>query len=66
MGRIALQWSPIQLRMENQHKIILMGRLHGVKVDIEDASTLDDFEVIEMLMTTIHTPCSLELIGLST
>ena len=27
MGRPALQWSPIQLRMENQQKIIPMGRL---------------------------------------
>jgi len=27
MGRHVLQWSPIQLRMENQQKIIPMGRL---------------------------------------
>jgi len=25
MGRLVLQWSPIQLRMENQQKIIPMG-----------------------------------------
>lgn len=32
--------------MENQEKIIPMGRLHGLTVDIEGASVLDDFEVI--------------------
>ena len=45
MGRPTLQWSPIQLRMENQQKIIPMGRLQGVTVDIEGTSTLADFEV---------------------
>jgi len=49
MGRPALQWSPIQLRMENQHKIIPMERLQGVTVDIEGASALTDFEVIEIV-----------------
>ena len=46
MGRLALKWSLIQLRMENQHKVIPMGRLHRVTVDIEDESALADFEVI--------------------
>lgn len=49
MGRPMLQWSPIQLRMENQQKIIPMGYLWGVIIDIEGASALDDFEVIEIL-----------------
>lgn len=49
MGRHALQWSPIQLRMENQQKIFPMGRLQGVTVDIEGASTRTDFEVIEIV-----------------
>ena len=43
MGRLALQWSLIQLRMENQQKIIPMGWLQGVILDIEGASTLADF-----------------------
>ena len=34
MGKPALHWSPIQLRMENQQKIFPMGRLQGVIVDI--------------------------------
>jgi len=35
--------------MGNQEKIIPMGRLHGVTVDIEGMSALDDFEVIEIV-----------------
>lgn len=40
MGSLALQWSPIQLRMANLHKIIRMGCLYGVMLDIEGASEL--------------------------
>ena len=49
MGIPTMQWYPIQLHMENQQKIIPMGRLHGVTIDIEGASTLVDFEVIEIV-----------------
>jgi len=35
--------------MENQQKIIPMGRLHGVAVDIEGVSALDEFEVIDIV-----------------
>lgn len=49
MGRPTLQWSLIQLHMENQQKIIPMVRLYGVTIDIEGASTQDDFEVIEIV-----------------
>jgi len=44
-----LQWSPIQLRVANQPKIISTKRLQGVNVDIEGACTLTDFEVIEIV-----------------
>jgi len=49
MGRLALQWSLIQVRMENQQKTIPMGRLQGETVDIEGASALANFEVIEIV-----------------
>jgi len=49
MGIPTLQWSPIEHRMASQHKIIPMGRMYGVTVDIEGASTLADFEVIEIV-----------------
>lgn len=43
MGKPTLQWYPIQLMMVNQQKIIPMGRLQGVAVNIEGASALVDF-----------------------
>jgi len=49
MGRPMLQWSLIQLRMENQWKIIPMGQLQGVTVDIEGVSVFANFEVIEIV-----------------
>jgi len=35
--------------MVNQQKILPMGRLQGVTVDIEGASTQANFEVIEIV-----------------
>ena len=49
MGRPTLQWSPIQLRMVNQQKILPIGMLQGVTIDIEAISTQTDFEVIEIV-----------------
>ena len=49
MGRPALQWSLIQLRMVNQQKIISMGQLQGVTVDIEGVSVLAYFKVIKIV-----------------
>lgn len=49
MFKPLLQWSPIQLRMANEQKILPMGRLQGIMVDIEGASMLVDFEVIEIV-----------------
>lgn len=49
MERLVLQWSPIQLKMANQQKIIPMGLLYGVTIDIEGVSAMVDFEVIEII-----------------
>jgi len=48
MGRPTPQWSLIQLQMVNQRKILLMGILQGITVDIIGASALANFEVIEL------------------
>ena len=48
MGRPALQWSVIQLQMVNQRKILSMGILQGITVDIKGASALENFDVIEI------------------
>jgi hypothetical protein len=49
MGKSKLIWSPIQLRLENQHKIVPIGRLTGVSVSIDGVCNLADFEVIEIV-----------------
>jgi hypothetical protein len=35
MGKPKLVWSLVQLRIANQHKIVLIGRLKGVSVNID-------------------------------
>ena len=49
MGKPTLEWSPIQLRLANQQKIVPLGRLPSVSVDIDGVSTSEDFEVIEII-----------------
>ena len=49
MGEPKLEWSTIQLRMENQQKIIPLGRLPKVMVDTAGVKVLVDFEVIEIV-----------------
>jgi len=49
MGKPTLEWSPIQLRLANQQKIVPLGRFPSVPVDIDGVSTLADFEVIEII-----------------
>lgn len=49
MGKLKLEWSPIELRMENQQKIIPLGRLPKFMVDIAGARVLADFELIEIV-----------------
>lgn len=43
-----LQWSPIQLRLANQQKILPIGTMQGITVDIDGVSTQTGFEVIEI------------------
>lgn len=35
MGKPKLRYSPIKLRLENQHRVCPMGRLSNVPVDID-------------------------------
>ena len=49
MGKPSLVWSPIQLRLANQQRIVPLGRLLSVPIDIDGVSTLADFEVIEII-----------------
>ena len=43
MGKPRLEWSPIQLRLANQQKIVPLGRFSNVPVDIEGVSTFGRF-----------------------
>ena len=49
MGKPMLKWSPIQLRMANQVKVIPLGRLSNVVVDLDGVRSVADFEVIEIV-----------------
>jgi hypothetical protein len=49
MGKPNLIWSPIQLRLESQHKIVLIRRLTGVNVNIDGVRNTTHFEVIEIV-----------------
>ena len=48
-GKPTLEWSPIQLRLANQQKIVPLGRFPSVPVDIDGVSTIADFEFIEII-----------------
>ena len=56
MGKTPLEWSPIQLRLANQAKVIPVGRMGQVQVDIEGLCTFADFEVIDIVDDTTPYP----------
>ena len=41
MGGTQLEYSPIQLKLENQHKVVPIGRLKGIPVDLDGVRTND-------------------------
>ena len=49
MGQPTLDWSPIQLRLANQQKIVPLGIFPSVPVDIDGVTTFANFEVIEII-----------------
>ena len=61
MGEPKLEWSIIQLRMANQQKIILLGRLSKIMVDIAGVKVWADFEVIQIIEDTNPYPALLGL-----
>ena len=52
MGKLHLDWSPIQLRLANQVKVLRIGRLCNVPVDVEGLCTFANFEVINIVDDT--------------
>jgi hypothetical protein len=61
MGEPTLGYSLVQLKLANQHRVLPIGRLKGVTVDLDGVRTKADFEVIEIVDGT--TPY-LTLLGL--
>ena len=49
MGKPTLAWSPIQLRLANQQRIMPLGMFLSVQIDIAGVSTVVEFEVIEIV-----------------
>jgi hypothetical protein len=60
MGKPKLVWSTVQLRLENQHKIIPIGRLVGVPVNIDGVHNIANFEVIEIMDNSQSYPTFLQ------
>lgn len=61
MGKPKLVWSPISLKLANQHKIVPFGRLELVWIDIEGVRSTTTFEVIEIMDNSIPYPALLGL-----
>jgi hypothetical protein len=61
MGYLTLGCSLVQLKLENQHKVLPIGRQKGVTVDLDGVPTKADFEVIKIVDGTTPYPT---LIGL--
>jgi hypothetical protein len=61
MGEPTLGYSPVQLKLANQHRVLPIGRLKGVTVDLDGVCTKEDFEVIEIVDDTTPYPTLLGL-----
>lgn len=49
MGKPLLRWSPIQLRLANQQKIIPLGRMYVVPIDLDGVHSTAEFEIIKIV-----------------
>ena len=61
MGEPTMGYSTVQLKLANQHRVLPIGRMNGVTVDLDGVLTKAYFEVIEIVDRT--TPY-LTLLGL--
>jgi hypothetical protein len=56
MGEPTLGYSNIQLKLENQQRVIPIGRLKNTTVDLDGVCTTTDFEVMDMVDESIPFP----------
>jgi hypothetical protein len=61
MGEPQLGYSPIQLKLENQHRVVPIGRLKGIPVDLDGVRTMADLEFIYIVDNTSPYPTLLGL-----
>jgi hypothetical protein len=61
MGEPTLGYSPAHLKLANQHRVLPIGRLKGVTVDLDGVRTKENFEVIEIVDDTTPYPTFLNL-----
>ena len=52
MGKLRLEWYPMQLRLTNQSKFLPIGRLTQVPVEVEGLRTYVDLKVIDIVDDT--------------
>jgi hypothetical protein len=62
LGEPQLGYSPIQLKLVNNHRVVSIGRLKGIPVNLHGVCTMDDFEVIDIVD---NTSLYLALLGLN-
>jgi hypothetical protein len=56
MGEPTLGYSTVQLKLANQHRVLPIGRLKGVTVDLDGVHTKANLEVIEIVDDTTPYP----------
>jgi hypothetical protein len=61
MGEPTLGYSHVQLKLENKHKVLPIGRLKGVTVDLDGVRTVEDFGLIKIVYGTTPYPTLLGL-----
>jgi hypothetical protein len=61
MGEPTLGYSNVQLKLANQHRVLPIGRLKGVTIDLYGVCTKENFEVIEIVDGTTPYPTLLGL-----
>jgi hypothetical protein len=49
MEELTLGYSPVQLKLSNQHRVLPIGRLKGVTTYLDGVCTKADFKVIEIV-----------------
>jgi hypothetical protein len=60
-GEPTLGYSTVQLKLGNHHRVLPIGRLKGVIVDLDGVHTVAYFKVIEIVYRTTPYPTLLGL-----